>query len=265
MLRQILVCLLFIFGIQTVFLAANLETTIAGSKASGSPLPVETGDTPGKESKIDIIQMIKYGGIVGHTIILLSVVALALVIEYALTIRKKALMPPKTVNHIRDLIKENRHREIANHCGTTFIGKVVGAGMAEADYGYDAMVRAMEDSGEECIARLARKVEHLNIIGTITPMLGLLGTVIGMLITFNTIYEASKVTGIVDPRELAGGIFKAIVTTVQGLIVAIPSLYAYALFRNRVDSLFTEVMTMAEKLISPFKPIHKDKGKLSEN
>jgi biopolymer transport protein ExbB len=206
-------------------------------------------------SEIDMIQMIKHGGIVGYLIILLSVVAIALVIEYSLTIRKSALMPSKTVDLIGKLIAGKRHHEIAAHCGDRLIGKIVSAGMAEVNFGYNAMVKAMEDSGEESGAKLTGRVEHLNIIGNIAPMLGLLGTVIGMLITFNRIFEASQVTGIVDPRQLAGGIFKALVTTVMGLIVAIPSLYASAVFRNRINALFAEVMAVAGQLITPFKSL----------
>jgi biopolymer transport protein ExbB len=246
--------------------AEGPEKPLAIPEISSVPSPVETEETdPEGGYNIDMVQMVKHGGIVGYIIIFLSVVALALVIEYAFTIRKSVLIPPKTIIEMTDLIGEKRHHEIANHCGTSFIGKIVGAGMAEADFGYDSMVKAMEDSGEECGARLTRKIEHLSIIGNITPMLGLLGTVIGMLITFNRIFEASQLTGIVDPRHLAGGIFKALVTTVMGLIVAIPSLYAFSLFRNRIDSLIAEVMTVAGNLLSPFKAAKMQVERSSEN
>jgi biopolymer transport protein ExbB len=237
------------------------ETSLTAPAGSEVSSPIES-----KEGlKIDLLQMVKHGGVVGYIIIFLSIVALSLGIDYALTIRKSVLMPPKAIEQISDFISQKRYQEIANHWGSTFIGRIVGAGMAEVNFGYKAMIKAMEDSGEECAARLVRKIEHLNIIGNITPMLGLLGTVIGMLITFNRIFEASQVTGMVDPRQLAGGIFKALVTTVMGLIVAIPSLYAFAMFRNRIDSIFAEVMTVAERLVSPFKTPQEQEGQLYEN
>jgi biopolymer transport protein ExbB len=271
LLKSILVFLLLILSVQGSLLASRSvasdpEIALERTETPSPPSPVETGEPLAeKGDKIDMLQMIKHGGIVGYIIILLSVVAIALVIEYAFTIRKSVLMPTKSIDQIRALIGKNRPHEILNHCGTTFIGKIVGAGMAEADLGYNAMVKAMEDSGDECTAQLTRKIEHLSIIGNIAPMLGLLGTVIGMLITFNRIFETSQVTGMVDPRQLAGGIFKALVTTVMGLIVAIPSLYAFALFRNRIDSICAEVMTVAAQLISPFKPAQKQGERPSEN
>jgi len=242
-------------------------TTVANAENVSPPASADDGEQAAKEqsSEIDIIQMIKHGGVVGYLIILLSVIAIALVIEYSLTIRRSVLMPAKTIDLIGKLIARKRHLEIAAQCGDTLIGKIVSAGMAEAHLGYTAMAKAMEDSGEESGAKLVGRVEHLNIIGNIAPMLGLLGTVIGMLITFNRIFEASQVTGIVDPRQLAGGIFKALVTTVMGLIVAIPSLYASAVFRNRINALFAEVMAVAGQLIKPFKSLDGKQGGVGED
>jgi biopolymer transport protein ExbB len=108
----------------------------------------------------------------------------------------------------------------------------------------------MEDAGEALSAGIARKIEHLNIIANISPMMGLLGTVIGMLRCFN---EISQVTGAIDPKQLAGGIFEALVTTCMGLIVAIPSLYFYAIFRNRADEITGETSLIAEEMLTSFK------------
>ena len=260
MYKRMVVCFVVFLSVQVICGAVNkvaYATDVAVENAEKVSPPDVAADAEGtpeeKPSEIDMIQMIEHGGIVGYLIIFLSVVAIALVIEYSLTIRKSALMPSKTVDLIGKLIARKRHHEIATHCGNTLVGKIVSAAMAESNFGYNAMVKAMEDSGEESGAKLVGRVEHLNIIGNIAPMLGLLGTVIGMLITFNRIFEASQVTGIVDPRQLAGGIFKALVTTVMGLIVAIPSLYASAVFRNRINALFAEVMAAAGQLIAPFK------------
>lgn len=272
MYKRIVVCLMVFLSVQGMFCVVNkvaYTTDVAVENAEKVSTPSLSADAEGtpkeKPSEIDMIQMIKHGGIVGYLIIFLSVVAIALVIEYSLTIRKTALIPSKTVDLIGKLIARKRYHEIATHCGNTLIGKIVSAGMAEANFGYNAMVKAMEDSGEESGAKLVGRVEHLNIIGNIAPMLGLLGTVIGMLITFNRIFEASQATGIVDPRQLAGGIFKALVTTVMGLIVAIPSLYASAVFRNRINALFAEVMAAAGQLITPFKSLDGKQEKVGED
>lgn len=269
MYRRLGICLTVVLSVLVMFWVMDrlsYATDAALEDAENvSSLALSAGGEGSTPSEIDMIQMIRHGGIVGYLIIFLSVVAIALVIEYSLTIRKSALMPAKTVALIGKLIAGKRHHEIATRCGDTLIGKIVSAGMAEVHFGYHAMAKAMEDSGEESGAKLAGRVEHLNIIGNIAPMLGLLGTVIGMLITFNRIFEASQVTGIVDPRQLAGGIFKALVTTVMGLIVAIPSLYASAVFRNRINALFAEVMRVALQLITPFKSLEGRREETGEN
>ncbi|RMD82973.1 MAG: MotA/TolQ/ExbB proton channel family protein [Candidatus Dadabacteria bacterium] len=112
-------------------------------------------------------------------------------------------------------------------------------------------MKAMEDAADEPTGALLRRIEHLNMIGNIAPMLGLLGTVLGMVTSFNQI---SVSVGGVDPRLLAKGIFQALVTTVMGLTVAIPSLYAFGLFRNRVDAAVAVVAQIAEDLVAPLKP-----------
>jgi len=108
----------------------------------------------------------------------------------------------------------------------------------------------MEDAGEALASGIVRKTEHLNVIGNISPMLGLLGTVIGMLRCFN---EIAHVAGAIEPKQLAGGIFEALITTCMGLIVAIPSIYCYAIFRNRIDEYTGEASLIAEQLVSSLK------------
>jgi len=201
----------------------------------------------------NMIDLIKFGGWVGYLIILLSVVAVALVFEYARTIRVKALVPDGEAEHLESLIAQGNYDEIAtllDNDNVSFLATVVARGVKERSRGYDAVVKSMEDSGDELTGGLLRKIEHLNIIANIAPMLGLLGTVMGMVNSFNQI---SVSVGGVDPRRLAGGIFEALMTTVMGLIVAIPSLYAFGIFRNRVDAVVAQATTVAEELVAPLK------------
>jgi biopolymer transport protein ExbB len=200
-----------------------------------------------------LIDLIKFGGWVGYIIILLSVAAVALVIEYAISIRPKVLIPEADIEELETKIKEGSYDEIVaklKNGDTSFVATVVARGVKERDRGYDAVVKGMEDAGDELTGRLLRKIEHLNIIANISPMLGLLGTVMGMVNSFNQI---SVSVGGVDPRRLASGIFEALMTTVMGLIVAIPALYAFGLFRNRVDSVAASVAATAEDLVEPLK------------
>lgn len=208
-------------------------------------------ETPAKEP-MTLFKLIQLGGPVGWVIVMLSCVALALVIDYALTIRRSRLAPPRDILVLQKLISERRFDDILklDRGKTSFLTQVVIAGLKENPMGYNAMLKAMEDTVEALNAVLARKVEHLNVIGNIAPMLGLLGTVTGMLRCF---YVVSQVSGAVEPQQLAGGIFEALVTTCQGLIVAIPTIYCYALFRNRVDELTAETALKAEELVHAYK------------
>ncbi len=197
------------------------------------------------------VELVQFGGWVGYVIIALSVIAVALIIDYALVLRPKVLQPPQEITEIRALIAAGRAAELASgEPRPSFVGGVVAAGAAELGRGYDAMVKAMEDRADEIAGRLMRRIEYLNLIANVAPMLGLLGTVIGMVEAFNTI---SVSAGGADPRLLASGIFKALMTTVMGLMVAIPAYFAFGIFRNRVDSLVADATVVAEELMDPVK------------
>ena len=208
-------------------------------------------ETP-SNGPMSLLELVKLGGLVGLIIIILSCIALALVIDYSMTIRRSRLAPSRDILVLQKLIVERKFDEILklDRGKTSFLTQVVLAGLREASQGYNAMLKAMEDTVETLNAAISRKIEHLNVIGNIAPMLGLLGTVIGMLRCFN---EISQVTGAVEPQQLAGGIFEALITTCMGLIVAIPTIYCYALFRNRVDELTASTALKAEELMHAFK------------
>ena len=110
-------------------------------------------------------------------------------------------------------------------------------GLAEIDGGWTAVEKALEDATAEQSARLFRKIEYLSVLANIAPMVGLLGTVVGLIMAFKKVAETQGSAGAAD---LAEGIYTALVTTVAGLLIAIPSLGAFAIFRNRVDEFVAE-------------------------
>ena len=112
----------------------------------------------------------------------------------------------------------------------------------------------MDESAEEKSTALLRKIEWLNLLGNMAPMLGLLGTVWGMILMF---MEIVKAKGIPSPDKLAYAIGIALVTTLLGLTVAIPALGAFAILRNRIDALSNQVVLQAQELISTFRPAPK--------
>lgn len=215
-------------------------------------IPKAASANTAASEEMSLLDLIKKGGIVGYLLILLSVVSLGLIIDYLFTIRKSKIFPAKDVDQLWALIENRDFQEIDNieHGKLSFLSKVTIAGLKEVPHGYPAMIKAMEDTSEALSSGIARKTEHLNVIGNISPMLGLLGTVIGMLRCFN---EIAHTTGAIEPKQLAGGIFEALITTCMGLIVAIPALYCYAVFRNRVDEYTGEAALQAEQLVASFR------------
>ncbi len=189
---------------------------------------------------------------VSIVIILLSIGAVALMVEHVMTIREPVLMPPNLGEDVRALLEERQWAPAAERCreDPSFLGFVLQAGLSETDAGWPAVEKAMEDAAADQSARLFRKIEYLSVIGNIAPMLGLLGTVIGMIFAFR---EVANTQGAARAADLAQGIYLALVTTVEGLIVAIPALGAFAVFRNRVDQLVAEASYAAGHALLPLK------------
>ncbi len=129
-------------------------------------------------------------------------------------------------------------------------GAMVKAALLETEGGWPAVEKALEEETAEQAGRLFRKIEYLSVLGNIAPMVGLLGTVVGMILAFR---EVADTQGAARAGQLASGIYQALVTTVGGLLIAIPSLAAYAVFRNRVDGLMAECIATARSVLTPVK------------
>jgi biopolymer transport protein ExbB len=125
--------------------------------------------------------------------------------------------------------------------------------LARISSGYPQAVEAMQEVGEEENMRLDHRLSYLALIGTVCPMFGLLGTVDGMVQSFNVIATASA--GAPNPTLLAGGISKALVTTLVGLWLAIPAIAAFNILRNRIARLVLEVGIVSENLMSRFQNV----------
>ena len=183
----------------------------------------------------------------------MSAASLGYTIKLMIDCRRATLVPEDTQQQIQSMLSEKRYREAIEYAETdpSYLGQVISAGLGEASNGYSAMERAIEESADYETTRLLRPIEYLNVLGNIAPMMGLFGTVYGMIRAFQSLVESG---GKPDPGKLAAGISTALVTTFWGLIVAMPALTAYALIRNRMDALTSEGLIMAEELIRPFRP-----------
>lgn len=215
-----------------------------------SPEKPGTGTTQGKRGGAGILSLLRASGLVGFVICLLSLVAVALTVEHALTIRRTVLIPPGLAEKALELLNAGQWTQALQLCRNdpSPLGQSLAAGLAEWEIGWHGVEKGAEEAMAEQAARLYRKVEYLNVIGNIAPMLGLLGTVIGMVYAFS---ELADTQGFAQASDLAGGIYLALVTTVQGLVVAIPALAVYAFFCNRIASLIAETTDVASQVLLP--------------
>jgi biopolymer transport protein ExbB len=200
------------------------------------------------EEPASVMQILFSGGWPGVLIMLvligLSLTAVYLICENFLTIRRSVFMPRDLETEIRELLARRRLAEAEAACQQqpSMLSFILLHGISEVDAGWSGVEKALEDATAEQSARLMRKIEYLSVIGNLAPMVGLLGTVTGMLLTFQ---KVATTQGAAGAAELAEGIYQALVTTVVGLVIAIPALAAFAFFRNRVDQFVAEAAYLA--------------------
>ena len=191
------------------------------------------------------------GGWLMWPILACSVIATAIVIERALTLRRGRIMPDKLVTRIWQLyrqgqLSEERIEEIRE---ASPLGRMLAAGLINRDHSREVMKEAIGDAGRHVIAQLERYLNTLGTIASVTPLLGLIGTVFGMIDIFGVIVNAG--TG--NAAVLAGGISKALVTTAAGLSVAIPTLIFHRFFDSKVGKLAIDMEEQALRLVEVMK------------
>lgn len=206
------------------------------------------------QSKISLWSTIASGRLVGVVIMIISLVAAALIIENFMSIRRDKLVPESLATELAeqlDMDEYDRAMQLGSDDGS-FLGTVIAAGLSRrgSAFGFFEMQNAMQEASERHVSKMYRKLEYLSFIGAVAPILGLLGTVTGMIRAFNQI---ALTEGMARPSQLAGGISEALVTTCMGLIVAIPTMFFATFFRNRIDSFIAEAETIVEKLMGRFR------------
>lgn len=219
--------------------------------AAPATVQAADGNTIFEEGRVNPQALLRAGGTIGYIIIGLSVATLALIMEHLMSIRRGSLMPRPLAEELHQQITAGQLPQAEQLCRQrpTFLSYVVLSGLQEAGFGYNAVEKAMEDAALEQAARLARKIEYLSVIGALAPMLGLMGTVWGMIQAFAEFTAKANPM----PADFAPAISEALVTTLFGLCVAVPALAAYAWFRNRIDEAVAETTLMAEHIIAPIR------------
>lgn len=192
-------------------------------------------------------ELIKAGGWLMLPIILSSVVAAAIVLERLWTLRSARVAPPSLVGQAWRWIKEGQldASRLKSMRADSPLGEVLAAGLANARHGREVMKECIQEAASKVIHDLERYLSTLGTIAAVSPLLGLLGTVIGMIDVFNAV----MLQGTGNTAVLAGGISKALITTAAGLTVAIPALFFHRFLVRRVDELVVAMEQEATRLV----------------
>lgn len=198
-----------------------------------------------------MFELIQAGGWLMLPIIACSVIAMAITVERFWMLRAKRVLPRHLVAQVWNWVRNHQldaGRLHALRSGSP-LGRMLAAGLVNIHHDRTVMKEAIEDAGRHVVLELERYLNTLGTIAAISPLLGLQGTVIGMIEMFNTL----TMQGAANPGALSGGISKALITTAAGLAVAIPSLIIYRYFRGKVDLL---VIRMEQEAIKMVEVIH---------
>ena len=201
-----------------------------------------------------MFEMIQAGGWLMLPILLCSIIALAIIGERFWSLQHKRIAPAHLVAQVWQWYKsgsldEEHIQALANNSP---LGRILAAGLVNRQHPRDIMKESIEEMGRQVVLELERYLNTLGTIASVTPLLGLLGTVIGMI----KVFAAITTQGVGNPSVLAGGISEALITTAAGLSVAIPSLIFYRFFSGRVDEL---VLKMEEEALKIVDVMHGDR------
>lgn len=194
-----------------------------------------------------MLDVIKAGGWLMLPIIACSVIALTIIVERFLSLRHQRVLPNNLIKTLRVWGKTGKIPDINldKLAIKSPLGRIVAAGLANREHGREIVKESIEDTGRHVVHELERFLNSLGTIAAITPLLGLLGTVVGMIDVFTVI----SVEGTGEAEQLAGGISQALITTAAGLSVAIPSLLFYRYFSGKVETLVVRMEEEAIRLV----------------
>lgn len=228
----------------------------AGGDAAEPATPATgTGGTRAEESDLPQTYwaMVAASGLIGYLILALSVVVVALSIENLIAINRGKMIPDDLLVEIENALDNGEYEQALEICQEEdcMMTRVLGAGLSKMANGFERMEEAMAEEADAQATILHQKLGYINLIAGVAPMLGLLGTVSGMIKAFGEI--AIKPTA--NAQDLAGGIYVALMTTLLGLVVAIPATAAFAFFRGRVVKILMVMGIVTGEILDRFRPV----------
>lgn len=226
--------------------------------AAAQPVAAESGDAgdSGESKKSDNYLMWMFrslGWFFSVVFALLSMTMVALIVINIVNLRRSQIVPEALVEDFGKLIDENRFQE-AYECAKdneSLLGQALSTGLARMPSGYEKASQAMQDVTQAESMRLEHQLGYLALIGNLAPMIGLFGTVVGMIASFQAIASGGAAP---SPQKLAEGIATALFTTELGLAIALPALAAYDILKNRLARFILDVAVVSESFMGRFSP-----------
>ncbi|QDT35110.1 MotA/TolQ/ExbB proton channel family protein [Thalassoglobus polymorphus] len=235
------------------FQEAEAEPAAAeAAEPAAEPAPAGTEEESEEKNPANetfLVWMINASGAFGAVLLLISFIMVAVIMMNLLQVRRDNMLPEGFVAAFEEKLNAKDYQgayEIARN-DESLIARVLAAGLSRLNRGYEEAIEGMQEVGEEESMTMEHRLSYLALIGSVAPMIGLMGTVWGMIASFRTIATAPVAP---KPKDLADGISTALFTTLEGLVVAIPAIIAYSLLRNRVSRLLLEVGRVSEGLMS---------------
>lgn len=240
--------------------AANPPAADAAAAPAGADVNPPAAETPKeKEGEMLLVWLVKALGWEYVIVFLaLSFVFVALCIMNMLSARRDQVCPQHLIDGFESLLDEKKYQEAyeLSKADGSFLGNVLSSGLARLANGYEHALAAMQEVGQDESMKLQHRLSYIGLIGTISPMVGLFGTVDGMIRAFFAIATGG---GSPDPQKLADGISKALLTTLVGLAIAIPAIAVYNILRNRLERLELEVGIASGNLMGRFEKVGQKK------
>lgn len=237
------------FPVKAVFLISALAAVLILMLTSTRIASVDAAGQMAVHKSFFQQFIIAGGPIVWFMLLPMSLVTVYLAAEYSLTIRRKKLLPAGTADQILTAIRKSNPNPLKADFtkNDDMLSIAITRTLTQGRGDWFRMRSVVAESLQDQAWQLMRKIEWVNLIGNISPMVGLFGTVFGMIKMFNAIVYAG---GQPQPAQLAGGISVALVTTFWGLFIAIPAIAVYGIFRNRIETLASDAVAEAEEIMS---------------
>lgn len=215
-------------------------------------LPAFAQEGGEEAASVSLFQLYMAGSWPGFILTFMSMTSLGMFIERFIALQQDKMVPPDLVNTVEGLFEDEEYEEVMNICEEQpiMLTNVLAAGLPKIGTGWDNISEAMGEVASREATIMNQKISYVGLIASIAPLIGLFGTVLGMIATFNTIATSTTAP---KPAELARGIQMALVTTCMGLMVAIPATVFFFFLANRVTRIVLEVNAIVEELMDRFR------------